>query len=87
MKKLVALTSICLLMSSMAFAGQPTEADQKWLEVVEKKISSGETQISTPTQARVTLLKEWAATKGFATKVTQSDKNFRIELSKSVAQK
>lgn len=87
MKKLLALTSACMLIASFASAGQSSEADQKWLQVVEKKISSGQTQISTPTQERVTLLKQWAASNGYSTQVTQTTTSYRVELSKALAQK
>ncbi len=87
MKKLLALTSACMLITSLAFAGQTSEADQKWLQVVEKKITAGQTQVSTPAQGRVTLLKEWAASNGYSAQVTKTSTSFRIELSKSLAQK
>jgi len=87
MKKLLALTSACLLLTSAAMADQPTSADQKWLEVVEKKIISGETQVSTPAQTRVELLKDWAGKNGYSIQVTKNDTNYRMALSKSLAQK
>ncbi|MEK7780394.1 MAG: hypothetical protein AAB370_02700 [Verrucomicrobiota bacterium] len=87
MKKLLALTSVCMLITSIALAGQPNEADQKWLQVVEKKINAGQTQISTPAQERVELLKQWAASNGYSAQVTQTSTSYRVELSKSIAQK
>jgi len=87
MKKLLALTSACMLIASVALAGQSSEADQKWLQVVEKKITSGQTQISTPAQERVALLKQWAASNGYSAQVTQTTTSYRVELSKSLAQK
>jgi len=87
MKKLLALTSACLLFTSVAMANQPTQADQKWLEVVEKKITAGETQVSTPASTRVELLKDWAGRNGYSIQVTTSENNYRLALSKSLAQK
>lgn len=87
MKKLLALTSVCVLMTSLAIAAEKSDADQKWLQAVEKKITSGDTKISTPTEARVTLLKEWAGSNGYTAQVTKKEQSFQVELSKSVAQK
>lgn len=87
MKKLLALTSACMLIASIAIAGSPSEADQKWLQVVEKKINAGQTQISTPAPERVELLKQWAASNGYSAQVTQTSTSFRVEISKSLAQK
>ena len=60
MKKLTAFTSALLLTVGMALAGTPSEADQKWLEVAQKKAAEGQ-RVSTPSEARATLLKEWAS--------------------------
>lgn len=76
-----------MFITSVAFAGQPSEADQKWLQVVEKKINAGQTQVSTPAPERVTLLKEWASSNGYTTQVTQTSTSYRVDLSKSIAQK
>lgn len=87
MKKLTALTAACVLIAGLAFAGQPNEADQKWLEVVQKKVTEGQTKVSTPSQERVTLLKEWAGKNGYTVAVNQSEHGYRLELAKNVAQK
>jgi len=87
MKKLLALTSACLLITSVALADQPSADDQKWLQVVEKKITSGETQVSTPAPVRVELLKDWAGKNGYSVQVTKSDNSYRLDVSKSIAQK
>lgn len=86
MKKLMALTSAFLLMAGITLAGQPSEADQKWLQVVEKKIAAGQTQVSTPAQQRVSLLQEWATKNGYSVQVTKTETSYRLELSKSLAQ-
>lgn len=77
----------CLLVTSYSFAETTNEADKKWLEVVGSKVAAGQTQVSTPSEARVTLLKEWAAKNGYSLEVTKSEAGYRIELSKSLAKK
>jgi len=61
MKKTVAIICGCLLTASVALAAEPTEADQKWLTVVTKMVESGNTEISTPSEVRANLLKDWAS--------------------------
>jgi hypothetical protein len=87
MKKLTALTAACVLIAGLAFAGQPSEADQKWLEVVQKKVTEGQTRISTPIAERVSLLKDWADKNGYTVAVSQSENSYRLELAKNIAQK
>ena len=87
MKKLTAIVIGCLLMTGFALAGQPSEMDQKWLSVVEKKVAEGQVQISTPSEERVKLLKDWATRHGYSVEVTKSDTAYRIEVSKLLAQK
>jgi hypothetical protein len=87
MKKLTALTAACVLIAGLSFAGQPSAADQKWLEVVQKKVTDGQTKLSTPSEERVTLLKEWAGKNGYTVAVNQSENGYRLELAKNVAQK
>jgi hypothetical protein len=92
MKKITALFLGLLLSASFAFAAEPSAADQKWLQVVEKMVLKGENKVSTQNEGRVSLLKDWAAKKGYSTKVTKNGSGFAIELSvknsdKSLAQK
>jgi len=89
MKKLLALASVCMFITTAATAAEPSQADQKWLQVVEKKITSGETQVSTPAKERAELLREWASSNGYSAQVTQSGQSYRIDLAKTkeVAQK
>lgn len=87
MKTLIALTFGCALVLNSALAAEPSAADQKWLTVVEKKVSDGETRVSTPSVERVNLLKQWAAKKNLSVEVTKTDAGYRIELSKRVASK
>ena len=87
MKKLIVLLTGCLLTVNLALAGQPTEADQKWLAAVEKKVTAGETEVSTPSDERVELAKDWAASNGFTVKVTRATRSYHLEFSKHLAQK
>src|SRR6478736_2470009 len=87
MKKLTAFTAAYILIANLALAGQPSEADQKWLAVVQKKIADGQTRISTPVEERVTLLKDWAGKNGYTVAVTESERGYRLALTKSVTQK
>ncbi len=86
MKKLTAFTSALLLTVGIAIAGTPSEADQKWLEVAQKKATEGQ-RISTPNEARAELLKEWAIAKGYSIEVTKTEKSFQIEVTRAYAQK
>jgi len=88
MKKLTALMVGCLLSASVAVAGEPNATDQKWLETVEKMVivgGNGGNVVSTPKESRVSLLKEWAAKKGYSTKVTKTETGYRIEVSSKEA--
>jgi hypothetical protein len=88
MKKILALTCGLILGLNSALAAAPSEADQKWLTAVQQKIAQGDTKVSTTSEPRVTLLKEWAVKNGYTVKVTQSEGFHRVELSKaSLAQK
>ena len=86
MKKLTAFTSALLLTVGIAFAGTPSEADQKWLEVAQKKATEGQ-RVSTPSETRAELLKEWAVNKGYSIEVTKTEKSFQIEVTRAFAQK
>ena len=92
MKKLTVLLLGCLLAVSFAPAGEPSAADQKWIQAVKNMVTKGEKKVATPNEGRVALLKEWALKKGYAVKVTKTDAGFTIEVSgkedgKTVAQK
>lgn len=87
MKKVLALTSVCLFAVNVICAAPASESDQKWLQVVEKKVSAGQNQISTPAPERVSLLKEWASSNGYTARVSKTEGSFRVELTKTYAQK
>ncbi|MCU0784085.1 MAG: hypothetical protein MUF81_08580 [Verrucomicrobia bacterium] len=87
MKQIIAIACGGLLSISSALAGEPSQGDQKWLTAIEQKVAQGDTKISTSSEERVKLLKEWAGTKGYTVVVTKCDASYRVELSKSLAQK
>lgn len=87
MKKLTALTLGCLLVVVSAVAGEPTAADQKWLEVVSKKVTDGQAKASTPSEERVALAKQWASQKGYTVNVAKVEKSFQLTFSKQLASK
>ncbi len=94
MKSLIALLLSGLFASSVVLAGEKTTSapDQKWLKVVEEMVVKGDRKISTPSEDRVNLLKDWAAKNGYSAKVTKISGGYSIEVSgdkssKSVAKK
>jgi hypothetical protein len=87
MKRIIAIVSVSLLTLSGALAAEPSQSDQKWLAAIEKKVAQGDTRVSTPNESRVSLLKEWAGKNGYTATVTKNDATYRIELSRSLAQK
>ncbi|HEY5914667.1 MAG TPA: hypothetical protein VJA21_29100 [Verrucomicrobiae bacterium] len=92
MKKLTAVLLGCILAFNFAAFAEVKEADQKWLEAVEKMVTKGEKKITTPNEDRVNLLKAWGDKKGYAVKVTKTEKSYSLEVTpkeapKAVAQK
>ena len=85
MKKLIALACGCLLTAGVAFAAGPTEADQKWLSAVTKMIENGKTEISTPSEVRANLVKDWAGKNGYSVNLSQSESSYKVEVSKHLA--
>jgi hypothetical protein len=87
MKKLAVLLLGCSLIFGFAALGETKDADQKWLEAVQKMVAKGENKVSTPNEVRVNLLKEWGTKNGYSVKVTKAETGYSIEASKSLAQK
>ncbi len=81
MKKLIACLSVCVLASSLVLAGEPSAADQKWLKVAESMVLKGEKKISTPSETRANLLKEWATKEGYTVKVSKTETGYGVEVS------
>ena len=74
--------SVCLAVSA-----QTNPGDQKWLEAVQKMVANGEHRLSTPSEQRVNLFKNWAKEHGYTVKVAKTDGGFRLEVAKELAQK
>ena len=88
MKILRMLLLTCLLGAGYAFADTTaSEADKKWLQAVENMVAEGQMKLSTPSETRVKLLKEWAEKKGYSADSTKSDTGYQIKLSRTVAKK
>ena len=87
MKKLVVLLLGCLLTFNFAALGEPKAADQKWLEAVQKMVAKGESKVSTPTEVRASLLKEWGSKNGYSVKVIKTETGYSLEVLKALAQK
>lgn len=87
MKKLAVLLLGCCLTLNFAALGGPSEADQKWLEVVQKMVAKGESRVSTPKEVRADLLKEWGNKNGYSVKVTKTEAGYTLEVLKTLAQK
>ena len=87
MKKIVVLLLGCCLTFNFAALGEPKEADQKWLEAVQKMVTKGESKVSTPNQVRADLLQEWGSKHGYTVKVTKTASGYSLEVSKTLAQK
>jgi len=87
MKKFVAIMAGCLMLAGSSAMAEPSATDQKWLTAVQKMVEDGQTRVSTPSEKRVKLLKEWAAKQGLPVEVTKTDAGFSIELQKKVAKK
>lgn len=77
----------CLMTSGVAFGEETKAADQKWLEVVKSMVSEGQSVVSTPSETRVNLLKDWSKKNGFAANITKEQAGYRIEITKGFAQK
>jgi hypothetical protein len=87
MKKLSLLLLGCALAFNFAALGGTKNADQKWLDAVQKMVAKGESKVSTPNEVRATLLKEWGKKNGYSVKATKTETGYRLEVSKSLAQK
>ena len=70
-KLAVILLGFCLVFNFTAL-GDSKEADQKWLEAVQKMVAKGEKKISTPSETRVKLLKDWGTKNGFSVQVVKT---------------
>jgi hypothetical protein len=85
MKRLTILMLGFTLVSAVAFAEGDASADQKWLAVVAKMVEQGKDSVSTGSETRVSLVKNWASEKGLTAEVKKTDQGFQITFSKSLA--
>ena len=85
MRKIIVVAVGCLLIACSVALAEPSAADQKWLEAVQKMVENGQTQLSTPSQERVKLLQTWASQHDFTVVVTHTDSSYRLEVTKPVA--
>ena len=86
MKTLTAFFLSAVLFASLAVAG-PSEADQRWLNAVEQKVNAGDRTVTTPSQARVDLLKSWAEKNRYSVTVTKTESGFRLDVNKNLARR
>lgn len=87
MKKIVVLLLGIVLLNGAVFAEGASEADQKWLAIVEKMVSQGKNEIATASEARLDLVKNWAANNGYKAEVKKTEQGFQVTLAKNLAQK
>jgi hypothetical protein len=85
MKKNIALVVGAMLLSNITAQAEPSAADKKWLEIVEKVIAKGETSIATNSEQRMAMLKDWAAKKGYAVLVGKNEVGYHVELFPKIA--
>jgi hypothetical protein len=87
MKKLAVLLLGCSLAFNFAALGETKDADHKWRDAVQKMVAKGENNVSTPSEVRANLLKEWGNKNGDSVKATKTEAGYSIQVSKSLAQK
>jgi hypothetical protein len=78
MKKIILALLGTFILAATLPAVEITQADKKWAEVVEAKVSSGPTEISTPSEVRVQIARQMAAKKGRACQVVKTSSGFRV---------
>ncbi len=83
-KHLLTIAGILLVACTMV-AAEPSAADQKWLAAVQKMTETGQAKVSTPSEERVKLLKDWAGKNGFSVEVVKTESGFTIGLTRSMA--
>lgn len=80
MKKLAAVLVGCFLTFNLAALTEIKEANQKWLDAVEKMVNQGEKHVSTHYEDRVELLTAWGHERGYAVRVTETENGYRLEV-------
>jgi hypothetical protein len=87
MKKIAALALGLFILSNYTVLAETSEADQKWLSAVQTMVSEGKTKISTPSESRANLLKEWGTTKGYTVLMLKDAQGFTLDLRKTAAKR
>lgn len=83
MKKIAVLIVGLALTFSYVAQAEVSDADKKWLKVVETMVAEGKTKVTTPSQSRADLAKEWAAKSGYTVQVSKTATGFQLDLSKN----
>lgn len=84
MKKIIlAIVGILLVACTIATA-EPSAADQKWLATVQKMTETGQAKVSTTSETRVQLLKDWAGKNGFTVEVVKTEAGFTLGVTRNV---
>lgn len=78
MKKIALALLGTIVLAATVPALEITQADKKWAEVVEAKVATGQTEISTPSEVRVQLAKQMAAKKGRTCQVVKTSSGYRV---------
>jgi hypothetical protein len=86
MKKFASIAVGLVLAGNLLASGTISEADQKWLAAAQKLVTAGRT-ISTPSQTRLALVKDWAHKEGFTVAVTKTDSSYQVQATRSLASK
>jgi hypothetical protein len=73
------------LICNFTALAETNPSDQKWLEVVEKKVAKGEHKVTTHSEERVNLLKAWGKENGYSVHVTKTESGYTIEITKGLA--
>jgi hypothetical protein len=48
-------------------------------------VANGHNELSTPSESRTQLVKDWAGKNGYSVKITQAESTYRVEFAKLVA--
>lgn len=81
MKRTVMIVA-ALLIAGIARAGELTESDKKWSEVVTKMIEKGADKISTPDAKRAELAVELAKKCNRTASINKKEKTFEVVISR-----
>lgn len=83
MKLIKALCLAGLLAGSIGYGAELSDADSRWRDAVDKMITQGQYQVSTPEQRRVQIARDLGAKHGLKADVAKTDSGFRISFKHS----